>query len=166
MPNTDIDLPPCVYSSTKPYNGFTTLLHRFGRYERIRSVSSLAPRTVEPVFLAEHSQKSLERNAAMEAFSIQMARPEMEDQRVALTPKQEIKLELARLKAAVEKLKNGEVQQVRDTQQPQPQSKSQSQQEQSQQLPNLPPKPPKPTPLPRLNQKSSMANLFNFKKDR
>ncbi|KND02212.1 uncharacterized protein SPPG_02697 [Spizellomyces punctatus DAOM BR117] len=164
MPNTDIDLPPCIYSSTKPYNGFTTLLHRFGRYERIRSMSSLAPRTVEPVSFAEPSQKSLERNAAMEAFSMQMARPEMEDQRVALTPKQEIKLELARLKAAVEKLKSGEIQQVQDTQQPQPQP--QSQQEQSQQLPTLPPKPPKPTPLPRLNQKPSMANLFNFKKDR
>ncbi|KAJ3121189.1 hypothetical protein HK098_003915 [Nowakowskiella sp. JEL0407] len=32
-----ITLPPSIYPASKPYTFFTTLLHRYGRYDRIRS---------------------------------------------------------------------------------------------------------------------------------
>ncbi|KAJ3294373.1 hypothetical protein HK104_003619 [Borealophlyctis nickersoniae] len=168
----DFSLPPCIYPSSKPYSGFTTLLHRFGRYERIRNtfikeqqaaaIAALvasapasgeeggdggegakadAPKeeddqgpqrgiNVVPQQQQRMSQSSdmggdgdsigagaevghskdapstLDRNNAIDVVSAHLCRAalgEMTDQKVMLTPKQEIKLELARLGAAVEK---------------------------------------------------------------
>ncbi|KAI8904961.1 hypothetical protein DFJ77DRAFT_443870 [Powellomyces hirtus] len=127
----DFILPACYYPAAKPYSSFTTLLHRFGRYERerMRSLIDLhnsiaaaeagSPTSANFSFLdkdgrpppgkdpAGMSTPSLQRNRSMDALGkqlMQAAAGELNDQRVALTPKQEIKMELARIKAAVEKL--------------------------------------------------------------
>ncbi|KAI8806613.1 hypothetical protein BJ742DRAFT_740508 [Cladochytrium replicatum] len=180
----DVVLPPCVYPSSKPYASFTTLLHRFGRYDRIRSsmisdssgsspplshrgsidpivpddsrdatllrgppppyavsVQSLQQQLLAVQLEQQHMEQhglgsppaptasssptpqqqvsapatpkpvppiptKRDRNEAIEAISYQMAKPtsrQWVDQRVALTPKQEIKMELARIGSAVDK---------------------------------------------------------------
>ncbi|KAJ1558605.1 hypothetical protein HK096_009240 [Nowakowskiella sp. JEL0078] len=42
-PPIAIDLPPCIYPASRPYTSFTTLLHRYSRYERIRTSFSINP---------------------------------------------------------------------------------------------------------------------------
>ncbi|KAI8801861.1 hypothetical protein BJ742DRAFT_778886 [Cladochytrium replicatum] len=137
MVNHEVVLPPCVYPASNPYGGFTTLVHRYGRYDRIRSSliddcaialrsNSSTSSDFSPELSAIHEEdanpsniqlartRSLggasvtkrDRNAAIDVISYQMNKPalrEYHDQRVVLTPKKEIKLELARLGSAVEK---------------------------------------------------------------
>ncbi|KAI8812229.1 hypothetical protein BJ742DRAFT_51312 [Cladochytrium replicatum] len=140
MVHHDVILPPCVYPAEKPYHGFTTLVHRYGRYDRIRSSliddcsidtrssssTSSSPPSGSQRFELNSIQESedvnqtlirtrsvggamvtkRDMNRAIEAISYQLNKPSMreyQDQRVVLSPKKEIKLELARMGSAVEK---------------------------------------------------------------
>ncbi|KAJ3001969.1 hypothetical protein HKX48_002587 [Thoreauomyces humboldtii] len=144
MIDHDFILPPCYYPSTKPYSSFTTLLHRFGRYETERLKSALA---FEDHVLQHHHQHQLQqaghlpnnaphphsgthrdsmasdvdgdppplkrnpdsslRSPTIDTLGRQLmhaASGELNDQRVSLTPRQEVRMELARIKAAIDKI--------------------------------------------------------------
>ncbi|TPX38707.1 hypothetical protein SeMB42_g06585 [Synchytrium endobioticum] len=117
-------LPPCIYPSARPYTGFTTLLHRFSQYERSRAAT---------LILLQHQQQQQQQQAATTMFvnsnidpsssasvagafatntsSIYIELGELgkttkslNDQRVTLTDRQVIKLEVARMGAAVDRL--------------------------------------------------------------
>ncbi|KAJ3163561.1 hypothetical protein HDU86_000142 [Geranomyces michiganensis] len=130
MPGHDFHLPPCSYPSAKPYSSFTTLLHRFGRYERERmkaliEAAAHANATVGPSGRCVTDKDDYEtigggrvkrmasgglagaRDMSMDTLGKQImnaAAGEMSNQRVALTPKQELKMELAKIKTAVDQL--------------------------------------------------------------
>ncbi|KAI8586076.1 hypothetical protein BDZ88DRAFT_430390 [Geranomyces variabilis] len=132
MPGHDFHLPPCSYPTAKPYSSFTTLLHRFGRYERERMKALLeaaahANATVGPSGRCVDDKDDCEslvggggrvrrmasgglagaREMSMDSLGKQImnaAAAEMNNQRVALTPKQELKMELAKIKTAVDQL--------------------------------------------------------------
>lgn len=98
---TDQSIPPTVYSSQRPYGGFSTILHRFARYEKLISediMSSTGELQLHSLDLTNDPITQALQRPGLEA---------LENQRVLLTPRQETKLELARLGAAVEKLSKG-----------------------------------------------------------
>ncbi|TPX30207.1 hypothetical protein SmJEL517_g06169 [Synchytrium microbalum] len=93
-------LPPCAYPSARPYSGFTTLLHRFSQYERARA--EIAVMYHDMVAETSSLGSSIELSDMSRSSS-------MDDQRVALTDRQVIKLEVGRLGAAVERLNKARI---------------------------------------------------------
>ena len=82
-------LPHAIYPKEKPQLGFTTLLHRFGTYERMRSA---APMVDDQESLAPLNKDSLSRRKN------QYSDPES-------SSSQELKMELAALSSQVAKMR-------------------------------------------------------------
>ncbi|KAI8590302.1 hypothetical protein BDZ88DRAFT_112356 [Geranomyces variabilis] len=124
---TSFILPPYAYPHTKPYAAFTTLLHRFDRYERQRmklatdavalySHEEQQPQqlgrnytTIEPHPRAckQASKSSTSSKLTLDTLGIRLmnaAAAELTDQRVSLSKTQQVKMDLASIKAGVDSL--------------------------------------------------------------
>ncbi|KAJ3185438.1 hypothetical protein HDU87_000059 [Geranomyces variabilis] len=140
---TDFVLPPHAYPATKPYAAFTTLLHRFDRYERQHmklATTNLLPDAVAALYVHKHllpqppqkqhsarlpplqrahSQTSksattktttlttLSSNLTIDTLGkriMRAAAAELVDQRVALSKTQQVRMDLASIKAGVDSL--------------------------------------------------------------
>ncbi|KAJ1549562.1 hypothetical protein HK096_011376 [Nowakowskiella sp. JEL0078] len=120
-PPIAIDLPPCKYPAHRPYKFFTTLLHRYGTYERIRTSISIDPYNRASFCLpysltkSENKFDSLSQTCVSEiqlakAFSEAFPGPNYSDPSTPIKDSKElekyheIELELERLTEAIEKL--------------------------------------------------------------
>ncbi|KAJ3153256.1 hypothetical protein HDU89_000885 [Geranomyces variabilis] len=125
---TSFILPPHAYPYTKPYAAFTTLLHRFDRYERQRM--KLATDAVafysheeqqqqqpharnhttarpQPRAHKQGSKSSTSSKLTLDTLGSRImnaAAAELTDQRVSLSETQQVKMDLASIKAGVDSL--------------------------------------------------------------
>lgn len=119
--------PPFMYTTDRPYTGFTTLIHRFTRHYDTRhqtpspsstSFCSSSQRrsclTIDDLHDLEPAEPHYPSHGYHRDTAIDSIRQNLSynkslenDQRVALSPRQEMDLELARLGSAIERLNRG-----------------------------------------------------------
>ena len=110
-------LPPVLYDD-RHYSGFSSLFHRFSLYRKASLVFNLHPQQLESqresVLLSEFSypssassileNQSKKSHSTPENYSNNVILGGLSDQRVLLTRKQEVKIELAAVSSKAEKL--------------------------------------------------------------
>ncbi|KAJ3152820.1 hypothetical protein HDU89_001023 [Geranomyces variabilis] len=129
MPGHDFQLPVCQHPTNKPFHGFTTLLHRFDRYERERfnaaaahfptldaaspahnisqPDSTIPKREMEIKKRAQPNGESLRRRLTLDTLGRKLMRAaatELTNQQVVLTERQQVNLALAKIKTDVDSL--------------------------------------------------------------
>ncbi|KAJ3139974.1 hypothetical protein HDU90_008877 [Geranomyces variabilis] len=129
MPGHDFQLPVCQHPTNKPFQGFTTLLHRFDRYERERfnaaaahfptlDAASTPHNTSQPDSTIPKREMKIKKRALSNSESrrrrwtldtlgrklMRAANTEFTNQQVVLTERQQVNLALAKIKTDVDSL--------------------------------------------------------------